>query len=162
MEDAHGQPQLESDYFEKTIYCDVCGRWFDDEREITKHKIIHDKTEISLRSSLNYNFCDKIFDKRELMNKHHEKVSVCRKAISRSCEYGEHICWFSHTKISSNVNFESFKCQTCDNNFLSQGDLLYYKKRMQKELVPLCRYYQNNFGDLICWFNHTKQLDLDI
>ena len=95
MEDVYGQPQLESNYFEKTIYCDVCGRWFDDEREMTKHKIIHDKTEKSIRSSLNFNFCDETFhDKRELMkhkkNKHQEKVSVFRKAISRSCEYGEH------------------------------------------------------------------------
>ena len=53
----------------------------------------------------------------------------------------------------------SFKCNSCDKEFKLRLDFLRHRKKEHEHVVPKCRNEPSKsckFGDLKCWFNHTK------
>jgi uncharacterized C2H2 Zn-finger protein len=66
---------------------------------------------------------------------------------------------FSHCQSRKNLETITFKCNSCDKEFQFRTDFLKHRKQEHTHLVPPCRNEKNDtcrFGDLKCWFNHTK------
>ena len=92
-------------------------------------------------------------------NMHSEKVSICWKFATGTCDYGAQNCWFSHVKSQNILESVNFECNSCKKVFKSQSDLLRHKKQEHAHLVPLCRNRKNDtctFGTLKCWFVHER------
>ena len=163
----------EDSYFDKDFYCEICSRWFDAESDMKKHMEEHQmaqqKAMTKDNDKLYCNFCEcEFFTKRELMTHkkkvHTEKVAICWQFASGSCDFGEEYCWFSHCQSRQNLETVMFKCNSCDNKFQFRSDLLKHRKDEHTHLVPPCRNEKNGtckFGNLKCWFNHTKMQEMN-
>ena len=108
------------------------------------------------------NFCnEKPNNIKELMvhkkKEHLEKVSLCWKYSSGTCEFGD-LNWFSHSGTTPESSF--IKCKVCDETFPLLPEYLRHKKNSHTHLVPTCK---NNFngeckyGEIYCWFKHEKK-----
>jgi hypothetical protein len=163
MEQEHDDQSGES-HFDKEFYCDICSRWFDTELEMVNHRKDHQKTLHVNSDKLYCNFCEETFvKKKDLMkhkkNIHTDKVSICWKFATGTCDYGDQNCWFSHIRSKNNLETVNFKCNSWEKVFKFQSELLRHKKQEHTNLVPICRNSKNGtciFGTLKCWFVHER------
>ena len=159
--------QSDESYFDKDFYCDICSKWFDKESDMLDHKKDHVKKKPhSNHEDLFYcNFCEEKFHtKRELMkhkkNVHSEKVTICWRFATGTCDFGDQNCWFSHCP-SRILDSAKFNCRTCGKEFKFLSDCLKHRKQEHSQFVPDCSKDSNGtckFGQNYCWFTHKNSL----
>ena len=163
------------------IPCNICSDILSSNQSLEEHEAeIHNRgqfasvdTQVDYESSderdmgiftLYFNFFEETFvNKKDLMKhkkiKHAEKVSICWKYATNTCEYGDKNCWFSHTMSQNDLESVNFKCNSCEIGFNFQAELLRHKKQEHTNLVAFCTNSKNGtykFRALKCLFVHEK------
>ena len=90
---------------------------------------------------------------RQKKNAYIERVSICWKFATWTCDYGDNKCWFSHCKSAN------FKCRSCEKVFKAQSECLKHRKQEHSNLVPLRKNETNGtctFGNINCWVIHEN------
>ena len=110
------------------------------------------------------NFCDDTFESiRSLMthkkSTHKEKLSVCRNFSAGFCEFGDKLCWFSHS--SQNGEPVVVNCNNCSETFHSLTDYLHHKKREHGDTVKECKNKECRYGEQSCWYHHANKVNLE-
>ena len=104
-------------------------------------------------------FCDEEFvGKYDLMmhnrKEHQDKLSICWN-YQGGCKYHPN-CWFSH-EATENQYSQQYNCNSCDNLFISKGELSKHRKKHHPEMVSTCKNIVTGkcrYGDEKCWFIH--------
>ena len=116
-------------------------------------------------SLLTCNFCDEKFEtKREVMrhNKlvHASNVQHCNKFLENTCFYGDS-CWFLHSESFRDLE-PSFKCNFCEQKFLSLNHLREHMKKLHIKSVTKCKNeIECKFGQRKCWFVHIEDIEIE-
>ena len=137
--------------------CKTCDDYFESKEDLDEHESKH-AVNIDM-SRLSCNFCENTFGTiRDLMShkklEHSDKVSICRDFTNGACHFGDENCWFNHSKTEGTT---TYKCRSCDNEFVSHADCLKHRKQEHSLLVPSCRNEAKGackFGSITCWFRH--------
>ena len=81
--------------------------------------------------------------------KHREKVAACQNYNANGCPFEESKCWFIHMQ-----NNEDFKCNLCQENFISKSNFMKHRIRKHRDLVQFCRNNEDCEYKGSCWFRH--------
>ena len=135
------------DYSAGPVDCKRCNYQAEDGYDLDGHRWSeHEEDEDGL---INCKICEENFANiGNLMKhkklKHREKVAACQNYNANGCPFEESKCWFIH--MQSN---EDFKCNLCQENFISKSNFMKHRISKHRDLVQFCR---NNED---CEYNKT-------
>ena len=163
MYDAHDES--DDSRFDTNFPCQICPKWCQTEKELTKHTKEHTDKFFLGKKKLTCKFCQKEFGSQNgLMqhnkNEHKESLNSCWKFVTGVCEFDDKSCWFKHSQCEKDLHASEFDCNKCEKSFTNQFDYMEHRKSIHENLVPFCRNESNEnctYGDKKCWFRHTQK-----
>ena len=146
---SHDQSQEDLDSSDGVRYFKRCDYEAQDRYELDGH--IWTEHEEDEDGPITCKLCGEIFASIANMMihkkiKHRKKIYTCQNFIAGGCPFEDKRCWFLHLK-----NNESFKCNICDQTFVTKSQFMQHRKNEHKTMVQICKNNVSCVLSLSCW-----------